>query len=50
MSGIQLDIKDNKPYAIWTKVADKAELKYAQFINQFEEFKAIEKVVDYKEN
>jgi len=50
LSGIQLDVKDNKPYAILSKVADKVELKFAQFINQFDEFKAIEQVVYDKEN
>ena len=49
LSGIQLEIKDNKPYAILSKVADKVELKFAQFINQFDEFKAIEQVVYDKE-
>ena len=50
LSGIQLEIKDNKPYAILSKVADKVELKFAQFINQFDEFKAIEQVVYDREN
>ena len=50
LAGIQLEIKDNKPYAILSKVADKVELKFAQFINQFDEFKAIEQVVYDKEN
>ena len=50
LSAIQLEVKDNKPYAILSKVADKVELKFAQFINQFDEFKAIEQVVFDKEN
>ena len=50
MSGIQLEIKDNKPYEILSKVADKVELKFAQFINQFDEFKVIEQVVYDREN
>ena len=50
LSGIQLEIKDNKPYAILSKVADKVELKFAQLINQFDEFKAIEQVVYDREN
>ena len=45
LAGIQLEVKDNKPYAILSRVADKIELKFAQFINQFDEFKAIEQVV-----
>ena len=48
--GIQLEVKDNKPYAIFSKVADKIELKFVQFINQFDEFKAIEQVVYDKKN
>ena len=47
---IQLEVKDNKPYAILSKVAHKIELNFAQFINQFDEFKAIEQVVYDKEN
>ena len=50
LSAIQLEVKDNKPYAILSKVADKVELKFSQFINQFDEFKAIEQVVFDKEN
>ena len=44
LSGIQLDVKDDKPYAILSKVADKFELKFALFIYQFDEFKATEQV------
>ena len=33
-----------------SKVADKVELTFAQFIYQFDEFKAIKKVVYDKEN
>ena len=44
-AGIKLEIKDNKPNAILYKVADKVKLKFAQFIYQFDEFKAIEQVV-----
>ena len=33
-----------------SKVTDKVEFKFAQFINQFDEFKAIEQVVFDKEN
>ena len=42
---IQLQFKDNKPYAILSKVVEKVEQKFAQFINQFDEFKATERVV-----
>ena len=45
LSVIQIEVKDYKAYAILSKVADKIELKFAQFINQFDEFKAIEQVV-----
>jgi len=50
LAGIQIDIKDNKPYAILSKVGDKVELKFAQFVNQFDEFKAIDQVSYDKEN
>ena len=47
---IQQEVKYNKLYGILSKVADKDELKFAQFINQFDEFMAIELVVYDKEN
>ena len=39
LAGIRLDVKDDKPYAILSKVADIVELKISQYINKFAEFK-----------
>ena len=50
LSEIQLDVKDNKPYATLSKVTDIVALNFAQFINKLDEIKAIEHVVYEKEN
>ena len=41
LARIQLEVKDNKPYAILYKFADKVELKFVHYINKFDEFKVL---------
>ena len=48
--GIKIEIKENKPYEILGRNNDKIELKFAQFINQFDPFKSIDQVEYDKEN
>ena len=44
IEGVKIDIKENRPHAILIQNSNNYELKFAQFINQFDHFKSIHNV------
>ena len=50
IDGVKIDIKECRPHAILIENLNNYELKFAQFINQFDQFKSIDKVVYDNEN